>query len=145
METPQKIFVPVDLSERSALAVAHAGMLAATFGADLVLFTNVDLAEQAILEANASEDTIDLLSEATEALERLADERAPGVARTVDVRFDDFPAEGILRAVERSGADMIVIASHGRSGMSRWMLGSVAEKIVRVSPVPVLVIPVRDS
>ena len=39
---------------------------------------------------------------------------------------------------------MIVMASHGRSGVSRWLLGSVANKVVQSSPVPVVVVPVRS-
>jgi universal stress protein A len=50
------------------------------------------------------------------------------------------PAGEILRVAEKSAAPVIVIASHGRTGLSRLALGSVAEKVVRASPCPVLVV-----
>jgi nucleotide-binding universal stress UspA family protein len=51
------------------------------------------------------------------------------------------PAERIADAATDLGADLVVIATHGRRGLERMLLGSVAEKVVRRSPVPVLVIP----
>jgi nucleotide-binding universal stress UspA family protein len=55
-------------------------------------------------------------------------------------RVEDMqPSEGILQAAEQEGADLIVVGSHGRTGVSRLMLGSIAAKIVAQSPVPVLV------
>ena len=57
----------------------------------------------------------------------------------------EYPADGILHACEQVDADMIVIASHGRAGMTRWLLGSVAEKIARGSDVPVVIVPAREA
>ncbi|MFC1962678.1 universal stress protein [Chloroflexota bacterium] len=50
------------------------------------------------------------------------------------------PAEEIASVVKRAGADLILMASHGRSGVSRWAYGSVADKIFRASSVPVLMV-----
>jgi nucleotide-binding universal stress UspA family protein len=50
------------------------------------------------------------------------------------------PAAVILRAVEDLGADLIVMATHGHTGLNRLLLGSVTERVVRASPVPVLTI-----
>lgn len=52
------------------------------------------------------------------------------------------PASAILAAAERRGADMLVISTHARRGFRHFLLGSVAEKLVRLSPVPVLTVPV---
>ena len=49
-------------------------------------------------------------------------------------------AESLVDYAEKNDIDMIVIASHGRSGVSRWVMGSVAEKMVRSSCVPVLMV-----
>src|SRR5689334_3327723 len=57
---------------------------------------------------------------------------------TVHVK-DQAPAEGILAAANESGCDVIVMASHGRSGMKRLLLGSVAQKVVTLSTLPVLI------
>ncbi|MFH0847153.1 MAG: universal stress protein [Chloroflexota bacterium] len=50
------------------------------------------------------------------------------------------PAETILNYVKDNNIDLIVIATHGRSGLSRWALGSVAEKVLTASPVPVFIV-----
>ncbi|HZT47296.1 MAG TPA: universal stress protein [Hyphomicrobiaceae bacterium] len=52
---------------------------------------------------------------------------------------DRYPAEGILEAAKSQGCDLIVMASHGRRGLSKLFLGSQAAKVVTLSPVPVLV------
>lgn len=52
---------------------------------------------------------------------------------------DQFPAEGIVETAKRLGCDLIVMASHGRRGISRVLLGSQANKVVTMSTVPVLV------
>lgn len=49
------------------------------------------------------------------------------------------PAAGIVQTAQQEGADLVVIGSHGRSGIARLMLGSVAAQVVALSPVPVLV------
>ena len=51
-----------------------------------------------------------------------------------------LPAESILEAQERLGADLLVMATHGRRGLKRLVLGSVAEKVVRESAIPVLTV-----
>lgn len=57
---------------------------------------------------------------------------------TLHVR-DRFPAEGIVGAVTEKGCDLIVMASHGRRGLKRLLLGSVANEVVTHSTVPVLI------
>jgi nucleotide-binding universal stress UspA family protein len=52
---------------------------------------------------------------------------------------DRHPAEGIIEAAKERGCDLIVMASHGRRGISRVLLGSQAMKVVTLSPIPVLV------
>ncbi|MFM9942877.1 MAG: universal stress protein [Hyphomicrobiaceae bacterium] len=57
---------------------------------------------------------------------------------TVHVR-DQYPAEGIVNTASKQACDLIVMASHGRRGLSRMLLGSQANKVVTQSPVPVLI------
>ncbi len=144
LKQPAKILVPVDLSARSELAIQYAAMMAEKFDAEIVLAINVNLPERALLDESARAEGISVEAAAEAALRRLAHTHAANSPSSVVVRFDDFVAEGILHAVEISGADLVVIGSHGRSGFSRWTLGSVAEKIVRTAPVPVVVVPVRS-
>jgi nucleotide-binding universal stress UspA family protein len=74
------------------------------------------------------------------ALEKLVSERVPpGVARTVRLREGDVAAE-IAAEAKDCGAELVVIGSHGRSGVARALPGSVAERVLRISPAPVLVV-----
>lgn len=54
------------------------------------------------------------------------------------------PAAEIIDVAKEIDANLIVIPSHGKTGLRRWMIGSVAEKVVRRTPCPVLVLPIRD-
>ncbi len=65
---------------------------------------------------------------------------AAGVACTTCYVKEQFPAEGIIETAKKEDADLIVMASHGRSGVSRFLLGSQANKVVTHSTVPVLII-----
>lgn len=74
--------------------------------------------------------------------ERLAKLDLGGV--TVHTRFGD-PGHRIAEVAEEIGADLVCISSHGRTGVSRLLLGSVAERVARMSPCPVLIIRGGDS
>jgi nucleotide-binding universal stress UspA family protein len=81
-----------------------------------------------------------VIETATSVLARIADmAKAAGLdCATVHVK-DHFPDEGIIAAAKDKGCDVIVMASHGRRGLARFLLGSVASKVVALSPVPVLI------
>ncbi len=152
MKQPNKILVPVDLSERSEVGMAYAAMMAETTGAELVVMTNMHVPERETLEALAAADHVstaratDTVQKAVEAaIQRLILAYAPGATTSAVVRYQASPAEAILETASSEAVDLIVLASHGRSGMTRWMLGSVAEKIARGAEVPVLIVPVRDE
>jgi nucleotide-binding universal stress UspA family protein len=83
-------------------------------------------------EKAASESAGRILSEVSEAAKR------EDVACEV-VRVNDFPAEGIIETAKAKGCDLIVMASHGRRGLARALLGSQATRVLTLSPVPVLV------
>ncbi|WP_306054552.1 universal stress protein [Natronococcus wangiae] len=71
-------------------------------------------------------------------VDRLADE----YGRRIETRVvEGQPATAILEYVDEAGIDDIVIGSEGRSGVSRMLLGSVAEQVARRSPVPVMIVP----
>jgi nucleotide-binding universal stress UspA family protein len=119
-------------------------MVAEAFAARLILFTAVGGEErQALVEFAAAEGIA--LNEAADAF---VNRLARWLPDTLEVerhhRLSDNPAAAIVEFADEIGASVIVMASHGRSGVSRWLLGSVADKIVQSSAVPVLVVPVRD-
>jgi nucleotide-binding universal stress UspA family protein len=71
-------------------------------------------------------------------------------AREAGVNFEGYVAEGnpsseIIRYAEKKGANLIVIGAVGRTGLDKFLLGSVAEKVVRNSRIPVLTVPKEDS
>lgn len=76
-----------------------------------------------------------------EGLDAVAEKlRDDGLAVEAHVEADD-PARAILAAAERHGADLIALSTHGRSGLGRWVYGSVADRVLRHADVPVLLIP----
>lgn len=139
------ILVPVDGSKTSMLAVSKAAALAKTFGSavtavyvvDPYPFTGVgaDFAYGQAQYINAA------TAEANSALEttRKAME-AEGVQATTLVGEGHAVHEGILRARDSVGADLIVMGSHGRRGLERLMLGSVTQRVLSAVHVPVLVV-----
>lgn len=143
MNAPTNILVPIDLSSRSLLGLDYAVMLARATGASLVLYCNVNLPERSLLEEFGSVEHLSVDDAGLLQLRRHAEERAPDLAATFVVGYDESPAQGILNTADANGVDMIVIASHGRTGMTRWLLGSIAEKIARTTTVPVVIVPAR--
>jgi hypothetical protein len=92
-------------------------------------------------------DTAGIVKSAHEgALTKLAEIKkaaaGSGVRVSTEVRFGEIDRE-IVDAVRESGSDLIVIGTHGRRGLQHWLIGSVCERLLRTSPVPVLA--VRES
>ncbi|HTR50386.1 MAG TPA: universal stress protein [Kofleriaceae bacterium] len=130
----------VDFSEQSREAVRQAAQLAAPGLEGLSLVHVVQRPELPRADI-ARELVVDLDRRAGLELERWAAaiEPRPRVAVRCDVRVGD-PASEVLAAVEADDTiDLIAVGSRGRTGLQRMLLGSVAEKIVRNAPVPVLV------
>jgi len=79
--------------------------------------------------------------EASQALELVsALTRSAGVTLVTEIAEGSSPAEQIVEMARRCGADLIVMGSHGRTGIARVLLGSVASKVLMLSPVPVMVV-----
>ena len=132
----KKILCPVDFDQNSLVALRLASELAQEGNANLRLlhvFAMPPGPEVALpfgkMEASARTK-----------LERLARRRVGRKARyEVDVMMGD-PGVEILQAAKRWGASLIVMATHGRKGLRRLVLGSVAERVVREAPCPVLTV-----
>lgn len=136
------ILVPVDLSDASERALAHADQLAGFLDDDLIVFVVVD---ETMIHA------FQPLAESENITPRQAiDSQIAGVASKVKaaVRVEVVEKSGVAATIidtaNAHGCRLIVMASRGRSGVQRWMLGSVAEKVVRASDVPVLIVPIRS-
>jgi nucleotide-binding universal stress UspA family protein len=130
------ILHPTDFSERSALALPVARALARDYGARLVVLHVAPPPPVAYSEGVfIPPDNVALAEEARRQLESLP--VGDGVA--VERRFEEGdPVEGILRVAEAINADLIVMGTHGRTGLSRLFMGSVAEQVLRKAHCPVL-------
>lgn len=141
----KEILVPVDFSETSLHAVRLAVKLARESGARLHL---VHIGVVPYVDAGpfgASVPSIlvaahdEMAAERMHALQRLAREEIPeGMPVRHQVR-EGFPPEEILAEAEACKADVICIGTHGRTGMERVILGSVAERVIRGAKIPVLI------
>jgi nucleotide-binding universal stress UspA family protein len=90
---------------------------------------------------SAKEGADDLLTESRERLVAARRDADPGAGYDIDTRTDvGRPAATIVEVADELDADHVVVGSHGRQGVSRLVLGSVAEAVVRRSPVPVTVV-----
>jgi nucleotide-binding universal stress UspA family protein len=137
----RSILVPHDFSETAQHALDFALDLAAALGAKVNLVFAYDVLAYGFPEAPAMAiDTTQIERAARTELESLASRaRRPGVAIEWVVRKGPAWSE-INAAAKDTGADLIVIGTHGRRGVARALLGSVAEKVVRTAPCPVLTV-----
>jgi nucleotide-binding universal stress UspA family protein len=138
----RRIALALDGSPMAEQAIPHAIAQAQRFEAELVLlravepFPHVSGLSQAEL-AKVRRHTNDW---AFEYLDNLAcDIRQHGVSVGTAV-VEAQPSAGILQYVESNAVDLIVICTRGRSGFSRWLMGSVADRVVRGATVPVLLV-----
>jgi nucleotide-binding universal stress UspA family protein len=70
--------------------------------------------------------------------------QAAGYQAVTAIRFGQ-PADEIIAYATKSGCDLIAMSTHGRSGIGRWVYGSVADKVLRSSSIPVLLVRARDA
>jgi len=145
-----RILVPTDGGGAMEPVYAEASELAATTGADIHAVSVVDGSAIAGLRTPDGEAvTVEAARDRAEtAVERAAAVAADaGVEATTAVRTGP-PHEEILAACEENGCDAIVMGTHGRSGLDRVLLGSVAERVIRLAEVPVVTVPLggdRDA
>jgi len=134
-----KILAPTDLSEPSKCALKTAVALAQKCKAKLVLFHVVQCPNCASFDSPP--DAEDMMIEARKSLDDMAQTIPPDVPVEKIVRFGTRePVEQIVEEADHLSADLIVIATHGFSGIKRVLLGSTAERVVRHAPCPVLVV-----
>ncbi len=154
----KKILIALDYSEATNRVVNAGTKLAKAFGADVVLvhvlsevtyysslnyspiigfdsFSNMDIVQTSAIE--------DVRNAARQFLEKVREQEGLANAE-VGVSEGDF-ADEILKAAEENNAEVIVMGSHSRRGIDKILMGSVAEKVLHKSEVPVYIIPIRKS
>jgi len=140
------VLLPTDGSAGMDRVIEEAVGLAERHDATLHALYVVNTASLSNLPLEASMDAVsDSLREegrtALAEVERLVDDRVPLESATVE----GSPAREIVGYATETGVDLIVMGTHGRSGVDRLLLGSVAERVVRRSPVPVLTVRVSEA
>lgn len=157
------ILFPTDGSDGAAAAMAHARDIAATYGSTLHVLHVVDTRrphtgmiserhddpEPGVVADPHDEQTSAMSIETfdPDEFEEHARDLVDSVATALDgdrevvtaVRYGT-PHREIMEYVDEHGVDLVILGTHGRTGIDRFMLGSVAERVVRTSPVPVLTV-----
>ena len=145
----ERILVPVDGSPMSTQGLDEAIKLAKLTGAGLRLVHVVDQLTFATGYEIYTGDVIGILREAGEQIlaEAKARAQASGIVATTFLceTFGSRVCDIVVEQAKQWDADLIVIGSHGRRGMSRLFLGSDAEQVVRMAPVPVLLVHGADA
>ena len=140
---PKTILVPTDLSEGAEEALDYACELASKFGATIHLLNVIGIPTLGVPElgiALTSTMIDSMVHDNQEALEKLAESKrscahiGQTLLRTGDAR------DTILQVAKELEAELIVMSTHGRRGVTRALLGSVTELIVRSAPCPVLTV-----
>jgi nucleotide-binding universal stress UspA family protein len=143
----ERILLPLDGSESGEAAVPYIKELSDRLGSEVILFGVVAAGQHVRTVGGLDyilypEPELELFKkEAREYLERLY-HRLKGRKGTVRVELkvgDDIAGE-IIRFAEKAKASLIAISAHGHSGIEKWVFGSIANKIVQVSKIPVLVV-----
>ena len=141
-----RMLVPLDGSELSEIVFPYAKELAARLDLEVILFHvhSSEEREATHLYRAYIEHKVDIIKRQAEEVQQQTTIKPKG--RAVKVRGElvtGYPPEEILRYADENDIDFILMATHGRSGIKRWVMGSVAEKVLRASKVPVWL--VRDG
>jgi nucleotide-binding universal stress UspA family protein len=135
------ILVPTDGSDASMEAVDEAVELAGRLGGTVHVLSVVEQAQYAPMNTPSPDFVDSLEANAREALDRAVDRAEAAGAEGVEGTVEAGTAhEAIVSYVDEADVDLVVMGTHGRTGLDRVLLGSVTEKVVRLSPVPVLTV-----
>ncbi len=144
MESIQRILFPVDLTESSEKLVPHVVTMAEKFNAQVQVlfvvrifqyFTDIYVAPPSI-----SIFENELVDGARKKMDEFTQEHFASLPQTHGEVVLGDPPEVILSYITENQIDLVVMGTHGRKGLDRVLFGSVAERVIKSSPVPVLVI-----
>jgi nucleotide-binding universal stress UspA family protein len=143
----KRILVPLDGSRLAEQALSHAAVQAGQSGAEIILLMVLGPLPEASMAGRRA------VRHAEEASARLAQDYLEGVAaglREQGLPVQTETVEGkpyleIIRFAEEKGIDLIIMSTRGHSGLSRWLLGSVTDRVVRGATVPLLLVQCQDD
>jgi nucleotide-binding universal stress UspA family protein len=140
----ENILIPFDGSEGAASVLHHASELAHWYDATIQILYVADTTRDSVTVVDGHTVDVlvrkgeDIVNEAAKTLDTL------GVSYETDV-VQGNPAPTIVDYAERFDQDLVVMPTHGREGLSRYLIGSVSEKVVRLSSVPVLTVRMQPD
>jgi nucleotide-binding universal stress UspA family protein len=155
----RKIVVPLDGSTFAEQALSHAQTLAVPAESEIHLISVAPMLDDqglAVVDlypiyvyrdylVDQGQETQRIRGELQDYLNQVAAKlQAAGFKARSSIRFGQ-PADEILAYAQDQGCDIIVMSTHGRSGVGRWVYGSVADKVLRGSKIPVLLVRVQES
>jgi nucleotide-binding universal stress UspA family protein len=140
------VLFPTDFSNGARAAMDYALSLAKDYNAKLILLyviQDISIAEWYIPSSISATDLVeDMQKSAWKEMEKWGAEAAAAVKDVEKMVVRGVPFVEIIRTAKEKNADMIVIGTHGRTGIDHMLFGSTAEKVVRKSPCPVLTVRV---
>ncbi|MGV8074145.1 MAG: universal stress protein [Syntrophobacteraceae bacterium] len=146
MFEPKNILVPTDFSEHSDLALLQAIDIASKYNSKIYLLHVMEDLHQCVADyclSDAVMEEIKVQSQKATAEKLTKEVKAIGESKGVEIDFDiqtGVAYETILREQQTKGIDLIVIASHGKTGLLGHLVGSVAEKVLRSAKCQVLLV-----
>lgn len=143
LKPPKRILVPIDMSTYSLSALLYAEDIADYFGAEIIVAHVAEEGEpvtKAYGEKSSNDSRENIERRIKSAISHLLiDHNVVTKSIRIEIRHGS-PTIEIVRLARDTGADLIVMSTHGRGGLSHMLLGSVAEKVVRIATCPVLTI-----
>jgi universal stress protein A len=144
----RRILVPMDFSDTAKKALQYAVPLATAFDAEIVLVYVVQpytvSAELGYLPPEVAVSDQEFANSARKELEQLSNQEIGTRARSQIKVGVGVPWQEIVAAACNTNADLIILSTHGHTGLKHALLGSVAERVVRHAPCPVLVVRERE-
>jgi len=134
-----KILVPLDGSKTAECALEHVQTIARGCSVPEVILLFVAEPVPAGLYQSSAEGNEKLMAWGKEFLAKIEKSLLTDGVTTRSILLEGKPAETILDYAVKSDIDLIIMSTHGRSGPSRWAFGSVADRVIRHSTVPVLI------
>jgi len=145
MAATDKIMVPLDGSTRAEEALDVAADIVKPAGGSLTLFVAAEPAAAAALLTYADSEDVSPAMAADAYLDQVLGRlKSRGVTAAKTSSDGTNAAMEIVDRAATEGVSMIVMTSHGRSGVGRWLLGSVADKVARSATVPVVIVPCEE-
>lgn len=137
-----QVLLTTDGSEESENAIEHAKSLARNYNAELHILYVSDVRAQ--MGDPTMEFVVENLEDVGQEAVESVKEQIPGSVSTVTEVRTGIPHREIIDYTEEKDIDIICMSTHGRSGLDRLMIGSVTEKVLRNSNVPVVTVPIGE-